>query len=339
MRRLPRLLFLLIAPALLGQSREPFPSDYTPSPCGDASAVCRTFNQSQFHDIAAIRGFDIGQEWIDAHWAELTEALRPTCAKVATCFSTPGTTFTFCNDVMEKEFFAVCDRYPSGSKDHERCRMFITTYWAGHDRTSRTQWNERQACMATQPKSTAERTFEWWMTPATIEPDYAGKFTIYAIDSETRVPVMAKVQVESKTPIYAEGPPKGQPTTFYAVPWRAQFVRVPSAQGHSALRPPQVTIEAPGYRSVTFSIPIAVNEMVVEMQPGKLKPGVNRATISARDAKTGEPVEARVMMGPSTILGKTNEPIEVPVGRKHEDIWVTSLYDRYPDVVVVPAKK
>lgn len=340
MRRLLGILVFLAVP-LLAQPRQTFPSDFTPSPCADVSKVCLTFNQSQFADVAAIRGFDIGQEWVDAHWKELTDAMRPTCAKVATCFATPGTAFTFCNDIVEHEILAICDRYPKGTTDNEKCNMFVRTYWAGHDRRSKPGFTEMQACAAAQPKSAAERTLDWWMVPAAIGADYEGKFTVYAIDAETRVPVMAKIFVESKVPIYAEGPPKGQPTAYYRIPWRAQFVREPNAEGHSNVRPPQVRIEAPGYRTVTFAMPIEVPKMIVEMNPpaSKLKRGRNKVTITARDAATGQPVEARVMLGPSTILGKTNEPIDVPVGAKREEIWVTSLYNRYSDVVVAPAQR
>jgi hypothetical protein len=329
-------LLLLVAPSLLAQTRGSFPDAYTPSVCADPSKVCLTFNQSQFHDIAALRGFDIGQEWIDAHWVEISTAMRPMCAKVATCFATPGNSFTFCNDILIPDVLEICDRYPAGSKDREKCRMFAATYWAGHDRKSKQPWTEMQECAAKQPASSAEKTFDFSITPATIGLDYSGDLIVAAVDRETRVPVEGRIVFESREPVYSDTSASGLPTTFFPVRWRPQLIRTPNAEGHFNVRPPEMRIEVPGYRTVTLPAPVEVPKMIVEMNPpaAKLKRGVNKVTISARDAATGEPVEARVMLGPSTILGNTNQPIELPVGKKREEIWVTSLYHRYSDVVV-----
>jgi hypothetical protein len=78
--------------------------------------------------------------------------------------------------------------------------------------------------------------------------------------------------------------------------------------------------------------------VTMDPDPSKLKRGKNTVTITARDAATGTPVEARVMGG-SSVLGKTNVPFELEIvkGQKRPEIWVTSLYDRYNDVVVVSA--
>lgn len=344
MRSLLAILILLTPAALADISaREPFPADYKPSPCAAPSKVCQSFNQSQMAEVAAIRGFDIGQEWVDAHWKELTDAIQPSCAKVATCFAAPGSDFMFCNDILQDEVFSVCNRFPEGSTDRTKCGFFIRTFWAGHDRRSKEPWTEAQACTAAQASAgSAERTFEHWIVPAKIGPGYQGSFIIYAIDSETRVPVRAKLHVQTKEPIYAEDSPDGLPTTFYRVPWKPKLMRVPNARGHRDVVPPEVRIEAPGYRSVTLRLPIDVPVMTLEMSPpvAKLKHGKNTVTIVARDASTGEPVEARVMGG-HAVLGKTNEPFELELvqGRKRPEIWVTSLYDRYSDVVVARAGK
>lgn len=82
--------------------------------------------------------------------------------------------------------------------------------------------------------------------------------------------------------------------------------------------------------------------MTVKMDPdpSELAPGTHTVTISAHDAATGEPVEARIMGG-HHVLGKTNVPFELTIakGEKRPEIWVTSLYDRYDDVVVAAAEK
>jgi len=326
-------IFLLLA-------REPFPADYKPSPCATPEAVARvgkTFPQSEIAQIAALRGYDVGQEWVDAHWKELTAALQPIWAKATTCFVTAANDNLFCNDVAAAEAFAICNRYPEGSKDREKCIFTMTAILAGQDHNSKEAWTGLRAC-AGQQKPAQERTLEWWLTPESFGAAYPGHFTVYAIDSETRVPVQARLHIQTTQPIYADDVPNGLPTTFYKVPWKPKLFRVPNAQGHRDVVAPEVRIEAPGYREVTFRLPVAVPVMKVEMKPAKLKRGKNTVTITAVDAATGKPVEARVMGG-QRVLGKTNEPFELEITGKRPEIWVTNLYDRYSDVVVVPAEK
>jgi hypothetical protein len=332
---------LLLAGSALAQSRPPYPDDYKPSPCASVAPVCKTFRQSQFSNIAAVRGFDIGQEWVDAHWAELGEALAPSCAKIAACFA-QNDSFTFCNDVVSTEVNAnLCDRYPEGTEDHRKCNFFVRTYLFGHDRNSREPWEKIQECVKAQPSS-GERTLEWWMSPATIGPDYPGQFEVYTIDSETHVPIRARLILDVKAQIYASDVPDGLPTSFYPVPWKGKLLRVPNADGHRDVVAPEVRIEAAGYKTVTFRIPFDVPKMTLKMDPdpSKLKRGKNTVTITATDAATGKPVEARVMGG-TTVLGKTNIPFELEIvkGQKRPEIWVTSLFDRYNDVVVAAAEK
>lgn len=347
-------LLILVVPALSGEpltvppatsiAPTPFPTDYRRSPCAATANVCQSFNRSQFADIAALRGFDLGQEWVEAHWDELQTALQPACERIATCFATPGNDHMFCNDIGTVEALGVCNRYPQGSVEREKCGFFINVFMAGVDRNSLPVWTELQACTQAQTGDTpsAHRVLKYWISPGTIHLDQTDPFTVYAVDSETGVAVQAKVLIESKTPIYAEDAPDGQPTTFYAVRWKPRLVRVPNASGHSDLVPPQIRIVAPGYREESFRLPMNVPRMKLTMSPplAKWKRGTNRVTIKALDAATGSPVEARVMAG-STVLGKTNVPFELVLlpGQKRPEIWVTSLYERYSDVVVAAAKK
>jgi hypothetical protein len=337
-------ILLSLAPLAIAQPRDLYPADYTPSPCASAAKVCTTFKQSQFADIAALRGFDIGQEWVDAHWNELSADLVPYCEKIATCFAVPGNSSTFCNDVVNMQVYTrVCNRYPEGSVDREKCGYVVRTYMFGHDRNSRAPWKVIQECSAKQTVSAAERTLDWWLLPAKFDADYTGSFTVYALDRETRVPVQAQIRMSAKDRIQAPDSADGLATTFYPIAWKPRLVRTANAQGHRDVAPPQVFVTAPGYAPVTFQLPIDVPTMTVEMSPSadKLKRGKNSVTITALDTATGTPVEARVMSGPSTILGKTNEPLEIEIvkGQKRPEIWVTSLYDRYSDVVVAPAEQ
>jgi hypothetical protein len=338
MRTILGLLLLLATPL---SARDPYPDDYTPSPCATPEAIARvakTFPQSQIHDIASMRGADIGQEWVDAHWKELSEGLAPIWAKIATCYTTAGNTNLFCNDAAMPAAFGICNRYPEGSRDRERCIYSMTAILHGQDLNSKAIWTELRNCAAAKhPASQDERTFDWWLVPETFGDGYPGHFTVYAIDSETRVPVQARLILESTVPIYSEDSADGLPTTFFKVPWKPKLVRVPNAQGHRDVLPPAVTIQAPGYRIITFRLPMTVPSMTVTMTPAKLRRGKNSVTITAVDATTGKPVEARVMGG-QHVLGKTNVPFELEVTGKAPEIWVTNLYDRYNDVVVAPAQ-
>lgn len=328
------ILSLLLAPLTLAQPREVFPSDYQPHPCGSGEEACVSFERTKMGGVAALRAWELDQAWVNAHWDELIAALRPACAKLGTCFSTPGNGWLFCNEAVRNDMYSVCDRYPSGSTDNRQCFFFVRIYFVGLGLNSKPAWAKMNAC-GVEAASPGERTFETWMVPDKIDADYEGSLTIYAIDTETRVPVYARVIIPSETPIYATDVPDGKPTTFYSVKWTPKLVRVPAANGHRDVAPPEVRIEAPGYRTVTMAMPMTVPKMIVEMHPAKLAPGKNTITIAARDAVTGAPVEARVMGG-SAVLGRTNEPfvLELAKGAKPPEIWVTSLFDAYSDVVV-----
>lgn len=334
-------ILLFLAPALLAQTppRAAYPDDFQPAPCAMPDKVCKSFNKSQQAAIAGERGYDIGQEWIDKHWDELMTDIGPVCNKIATCFATPGNDYLFCNDVVLDEALSKCDRY-SEYEDHKRCIWFLNTFMHGHDRKSLPEWEEMQACAKERPADTAEKTLETWIEPATFGPGFDGKFIIRAIDSQTHVPMQAHLIIQSKDVIYADDVPDGLPTTNYPVKWKPRLWRVPNANGHRDVAAPQIRIELPGYAPVSLALPVAVPTMTVEMVPAKLKRGRNTITIQAKDSATGAPVEARVMGG-ETVLGKTNVPFELEwtKGQKRPEIWVTSLYDRYSDVVVMAAEK
>ena len=325
-------IFLLLA------AREPFPATYTASPCATPEAVAtvgKTFPQSEIAQIAALRGYDVGQEWVDAHWKELSDALAPIWTKTATCYVTASNDNLYCNDIAQQEAFAICNRYEG--KDREKCVFTMTAILAGQDNNSKEAWTAMRACAAAnQPAE--ERKLEWWLEPHTIDGSYPGWFRVHAVDSVTRVPVQGRLHIQHTEQIYADDVPNGLPTTFYRVPWKQiKLFRVANAQGHRDVVAPEVRIEAPGYRSESFRLPVEVPVMKLEMKPAKLKRGKNTVTITAVDSITGKPVEARVMGG-ELVLGKTNAPFDIEIKGKRPEIWVTNLYDRYSDVVVLPGE-
>ncbi|HVG24839.1 MAG TPA: hypothetical protein VND45_11840, partial [Thermoanaerobaculia bacterium] len=228
-------LFLLLA-------REPFPADYKPSPCATPEAAARagkTFPTSEIAQIAKMRGYTLRQEWVDAHWKELSAALQPIWAKTATCFVTASNDQLFCSDVAAMEAFTICNRYPAGSPDRESCHFAMTAILAGQDHNSKEAWDAMKPCAA-RYQATRERTLEWWLEPASFGRDYQGNFTVFAIDSETRVPVQARLNIQSTQQIYADDVPNGLPTTFYKVPWKKSLFRVANAQGHRDVVAPEV---------------------------------------------------------------------------------------------------
>jgi hypothetical protein len=115
-----------------------------------------------------------------------------------------------------------------------------------------------------------------------------------------------------------------------------KWVRVPNADGHTDIVAPTVTLSFAHHPQMKFPLPVQVPKMTAVMQPATLKPGRNTVTVITKDAITGAPVEARVMYGDLTI-GESNQPvvIEVKKGAKRPDVWVTSLFDAYGDVVVL----
>lgn len=344
MRKLLVALILCAAPALFAArptvGNQQFPADYKPHPCAPA-ATCASLKKSEIVQVGAtMRGYSLTDEWVNAHWDEMQELIKPSCAKLATCYATQGNIAIFCTDLLFPEFWSICDRYPKDSVDYEQCAMFTRIYTLRADLQDKKTWQEAQACAAEKTPRTGIGTMDVTMAPATIGRDYSGKFTVYALDRDTRVPIQALVQMEN-TRLSARAP-GGKPWTNYEIEWPANFLRVPNADGHTDLVAPSITVTAEGFAPVTLTMPMTPRKVKVAMSPSadKLKRGKNMVTFTAHDVETNEPVELRVLLG-ETILGDTNKPLEVELkkGQKRPEIWATSLFDRYGDVVIAPAEK
>jgi hypothetical protein len=338
------LLLLLAAPAALAgratTGQQQFPNDYKPHPCAPPAA-CSTLQQ---HDIVAtasvLKGYKLRQEWVDKHWGEMMELIRPTCAKLGTCYATAGNGSVFCMDLLFPEFWGICDRYPAGSEMAIQCSLFMRIYTFRADLRDKKMWKDAQACAkANAPLGTSPRTMEVSISPEKIGDDYDGKFVVFALDAETRVPIQALVSMpDTRLSARSQG---GKPWTNYELKWPIEFVRVPNADGHTDLKAPEITVIADGYAPVTLAMPVTPGRAIVEPTPNvdTLGPGKHRVTFNARDEATGKPVELRIMFG-ETILGNTNQPLTLQVPRgKRPEIWATSLFHRYHDVVVLPAEK
>ena len=327
-------LLLLLASSAFAQApiRDKFPDDYKPSPCAaDADAVCESYPKNKFREAGVTyRGFDIETEWMNAHWDEMREAYKPICAKIGNCFTGPGNDWPYCLSLMQPDFFTRCDRFPAGSEDRDQCMMFAMTYWLGL-KAKEPLHAAAQKCMAEQPP--AEKTLQAFIVEK-VGLDHNGRLTVHAYDAETHIPVRAYMNIETGKIKSIEGP---VPRTGYPNEWRGRLKRVPNAEGHSDVAAPLVTLTAEGYKPLTFPMPIEVPKMIVEMTPSpdQLRRGKNVITVTARDAATGKPVEARVM-AEDMAVGETNKPFELELTRrdKRPEIWVTSLFDHYSDVVV-----
>lgn len=315
---------------------QPFPADYKPHPCAPSQA-CASLKQSEVVGVGAtMRGYSITEEWLSANWNTMLEMIRPTCAKLATCYATQPNGSLFCMDLLFPEFWGLCDRYPKDSQDFEQCSMFMRVYTLRADLQDKETWKAAQACAVEKTPRTQVGKLEVWMAPKTIGSDYKGRITFYALDPETRVPIQALVEMPNQR--LSARAPGGKPWTNYDIEWDAKFLRVPNADGHTDLVAPTVSITADGFEPVTMQLPMTAPKLIVEMTPSKLQPGKNTVTFAARDAETGKPVELRVMLG-KTVLGDTNKPLEVEITGKRQEIWATSLFDRYSDVVIAPGEK
>lgn len=334
------ILILLATAAIAENAPRPsiYPTDFKPQACApDAAAVCVAVPAGQLRSYATtFRGYNLHQEWIDAHYDEMVKSFQPTCAKVASCFTIKGNDWVYCLDVVREDFLAQCDRFPEGSLDRDQCTMFAMTYYVALG--AKTKLHEQaQKCVAQQPAATAERTLEAWFTQQSYAVDFEGEVMIHAIDAETRLPVRAKLSMDGEAPLRStEGP---IPTTGYPSKWKARMARVPTASGRRELVAPTVTLAAEGYKPLKMQMPITVPSLVAEMKPKQLKRGKNKFTVTAKDAVTGKPVRGRVMAD-NVAIGETDQPLELVLraGEKPE-IWVMSLYDKYGDVVVTASAK
>lgn len=337
---------LLFATAALAVDapREIFPSDYEPHICAPQD-VCQSFTNISFAAAAShflLRSMD--SAWVDGHRDEMMKFIGPHCTKRATCMASPGREFWFCNDVFAQELRNECrSRYPdSGATHHdfEQCLTFVDTYSAGVDQRGSADWKAAQACAAKSGVAPAgPGKMEWWSVPAVIGPGYRGDIQIFTIDTLTHVPVGAEINIDGQT-VYSTDAPTGRAYTYYLFKWPRRLKRVQRADGHSDVIAPPMTLTAAGYETLTATVPTNVPKMVVSLFPKKLRKGRNTVKITTVDEGTGAPVEAQVMYGEST-AGATNQPIklEIPRDGKHPDIWVTSPFNTYSDVVVVPAVK
>ena len=329
------LLALLVALPSLAESRNKYPDDYKPSSCApDATRVCESFVKERMADHGGdFRGFNIKQEWVNAHWDEMQQVFRPLCAKIANCFTVKGNDWVFCSELLGPDFIATCDRFPAGSEDRSQCGMFATIYFMGM--VGKKESDEAKACVAAQP-ATGTRKLEAWLDAPALTPDFNGRFTAYAIDAETHIPVKANVTFDGGT---MDGNRGHKSITGYSLGWRAGFKSVPNERGHRDLIAPTVTFTAEGYEPLTIPIALEVPKLTVIMTPAKLKPGTNTITVTTVDHATGKPVEMRVMAG-DRVLGKANAPLQLEwkAGEKRPEIWVTSLWGRYSDVVIAPGQ-
>jgi hypothetical protein len=324
----------------LPSTHEHFPDDYKRTACAPRVS-CRSFDLDKLTGAAkSFLGLKLAPEWVEAHSAELLESIGPICEKHASCIGTLGNSFLFCDDVVTPELRDICDRrFPQSksARDSDQCRQFVEIYALGVDSNAMKIWRSAQECAATVPRMTG--TMDVWIEPSTISPDNKGYITFYALDTSTHIPVAAEVGFLNEI-LVDPANPTGTVATYYPFKYRPKFRRIANAEGHTDLAPSLVTIESPYYPKVTMNLPVKVPQMIVEMNPpaSQLKPGHNTVTISARDADSGKPVEARVMIG-DRWGGETNKPftLDVPRGAANmPEVWVTSLFDRYSDHVVVP---
>lgn len=331
------LLALLALPALAETpAREIFPDDYTPSPCATgASEVCRTqVPKERFRNYASTaRRFDLKQAWVNEHWDEMTKLFVPICTKIGNCFSVKGNDWVYCIDQMFTTFQDTCAIFPEGTDDARQCRLFSTTYFLALG--AKTAMHAKaQECAAAQPASATPRKLVAWVVPDTFEPGFDGEIHAYAYDAETHIPVFTAVSIDGGNLRFTEGPIT---TSFYTLLWKAGYKIQPSAAGHRDLVPPSVIFTEDGYETavVPIHMPVPTLKVGVTPAPSEWKTGTNTITVTATDAETGKPAEMRVMAG-DRVIGNANRPVTLTweKGAKRPEIWITSLWDRYSDVVV-----
>ncbi len=331
------LLFTTSAALAQQPPRPIFPDDYTPSPCAP-DKPCQSYDKSELRDAAfTMLALKLDSHWIEDHYEQMLQLYAPVCRKHATCFGTAGTNFLFCDDIMINEYRAVCDKaFPKATSpvDFDQCNAFTEIWALGVD--MKAKWASEAALQCVKEKgldTQHTKPPEVWMVPSVIPRGYTGYITIYAIDPDTHVPIKADFAIE-KTILYTATNPAGNLSTGYPFKWPVKYLRVKNAAGHEDVVSPMVTVKPAYYPPVSFPMPTQPGKMIVSMTPAKLRPGKNTITVTAKDALTGEPVEARVMANEEAI-GDTNQIIEVVVPKgKSPEIWVTSLFDTYSDVVV-----
>jgi len=324
--------------------RPVYPDDYAAHPC--APEGCETFIEGNFRDAAyRFLGLTLDAAWFDTHNEEMRGLVKPYCQKRNTCIATPGNSHMFCDDLIAQPIRELCDlHFPKDTHpvDWDQCRTWTETWTLGVTQHSLPVWREAQACTTEKaPGAMHSKPADFWMVPATVDYDYPGFITFYAIDPDTHVPVLEHLSWEGQT-VYAPANPTGETATYY--PFKAQFklIRVSNAEGHTDLVAPMVTVKSDYYPTQTFRLPMVLPKVAVAIKPDPrtLKTGTHKVNVTATDVATGKPVEMQVMLG-SEILGPTNQPLTI-VRKKREklpEIWATSQFNRYSDVVVAPAEK
>jgi len=333
-----RLLFLALtlgAAPLFAQSHDFTPDTFPVSPCAPANS-CQSFSDSEIVSAAfKFYGLQLDMRWIIDHRAAVLKELDAACKRHATCLATPGSTFWFCDDVLAFEAHKVC---PKVFPNDDQCKAYVETWLLGVDLRAKELIQTAQKCAGNSPAPQRSKPLEVWMNPEVLPPHFKGKLTFYARDPDTHLPVYAKFTFDNQV-VYAPSNPEGLPATIYPFDYTPKFKREPNAVGHTNVVPATVTVTAPNYPTSTFQLPADVPKMIVTMKPNALHGGKNIITIEARDAKTGKPVEARVMLG-GDVIGETNTPITLQLNRKaqHPEIWITSLFNIYSDSVVAKAR-
>ena len=327
------MLLLLLTIGVNGAERETFPGDFQRQPCA-VSGFCEAIDlESLPAHAASYLSLRLDRDWMHRHAPAILAAFAKPCEKLASCYATANGR-EFCNKIINVELERTCDTmFAPGTEDRHQCHVFVGVWSVALEVQSKPAYEKTQSCkresVASAPPAAAP---EVWIEPAAIPIDSSGPITVYALDRATRLPLKARVTIESP-----EGSDAGpQRITYFSFPWSARLLRRPNREGHRDVIAPQLRVEADGYPAVSIPMPMAISQMVVTMTPArsKLKRGRNSVIVKAVDAATGKPVEARVMIG-QEVAGQTNEPIELIIPRgKQPEIWVTSMFDRYSDVVV-----
>lgn len=319
-----------------------FPDDYTVSTC--APATCETFSPDDFRNAAfRFLGLNVDAAWFDKHQGELVELIAPYCRKRNTCLATPGNGHLFCDDLITPGIRSACDaKYPKDKDPHgfEECSAWVETFALGMSQQSLPAWREAQAC-AKPAAVMHDDEPEVWMAPETIPSDYTGYLTIFALDRNTHIPVFGHIIWDGQI-VWAPSNPTGETATYYPFKGPFKLTRVPNGQGHTDVVAPLLTIKYDYYPTMQYRLPVTIPKLAVELKtdPTFKRSGKHTIRVVALDVDTAKLVELQVMLGEQAIgASNTDIPIERRKGQKLPEIWVTSLFDRYNDVVVAPAEK
>jgi hypothetical protein len=332
----------LIAASAGAAQRPAFPDAYVKPPCAEGHLPVSFPKHNLVAQGTVQRGFELDSNWIDTHWNELMAVMNPALEQMAACYATPNNSYLFCNEINRADVARTCMKYPLHSSDYEQCLGFYYIYYLGIDSSSKALYTDAQKCATEGSAVTHAQPPDVWFSPEQLPVDYKGNVTVFAVDPQTKVPVESLITVENQT-IYSTASYDGHVRTSWPFPWNAKLNRVPNANGHSDVVPPRLTLATPGYPTTTLSLPYETPKLVVDITPppAQWKRGAkNTFTVTAKDAATGKPAELRVYAN-DTILGNSNEPLVLELGRndKRPEIWATSLFNRYSDVVIVPAEK